>query len=52
MMNYFNKKIVTRDEFVKMLDDMEIDKIEVEECQGGSLEVFVYAKEEEVANGN
>ena len=41
------KKTITRDELVKMLDAMEIDKIEVEECYGGSLEVFVYAKDDE-----
>jgi hypothetical protein len=46
-MSYFNKKTVTRDELIKMLDDMEIDKIEVEEYQGGFLEIFVYAKNEE-----
>ena len=43
-MSYTNKKTVTRDELVKMLNDMEIDKIEVEECYGGALEIFVYAK--------
>ena len=46
-MSCFKKKIVTRDELIKMLDDMEIDKIEVEEFQGGFLEIFVYAKDEE-----
>jgi hypothetical protein len=46
-MSCFKKKTVTRDELIKMLDDMEIDKIEVEECQGGFLEIFVYAKDEE-----
>jgi hypothetical protein len=46
-MSWFKKKTVTRDELIKMLNDMEIDKIEVEECHGGSLEIFVYAKDEE-----
>jgi len=46
-MSCFKKKIVTRDELIRMLNDMEIDKIEVEECQSGSLEIFVYAKDEE-----
>jgi hypothetical protein len=46
-MSYFKKKSVTRDELIRMLNDMEIDKIEVEECYGGSLEIFVYAKDEE-----
>lgn len=47
-MSYSNKRIVTRDELVEMLDAMNIDKVEVEECYGGSLEVFVHAKEVEV----
>jgi hypothetical protein len=46
-MSYTNKKTVTRDELLKMLDAMKIDRIEVEECYSGSLEVFVYAKDEE-----
>jgi hypothetical protein len=41
------KEIVTRDELIKMLDSMEVSKIEVEECYGGSLEVFVYAKDDD-----
>jgi len=46
-MSYFNTKTVTRDELIRMLNDMEIDKIDVEECHGGSLEIFVYVKDEE-----
>lgn len=46
-MSYLHKKVVSRDELIKMLNDMEIEEITVEECYGGSLEVFVYAKDEE-----
>ena len=48
-MSYFNKKTVTRDELIRMLNDMDTNlmRIEVEECHGGSLEIFVYAKDEE-----
>ena len=48
-MSYFNKKTVTRDELIKMLNDMDTDlmRIEVEECYGGSLEIFVHVKDEE-----
>jgi hypothetical protein len=48
-MSYFNKKTVTRDELIKMLNDMDMNlmSIEVEECHGGSLEIFVYARDEE-----
>jgi hypothetical protein len=48
-MSYFNKKTVTRDELIKMLNDMDINlmSIEVEECHGGSLEIFVSVKDDE-----
>jgi hypothetical protein len=48
-MSYFNKKTVTRDELIKMLNDMDMNlmSIEVEECHGGSLEIFVSAKDDE-----
>ena len=46
-MSYLHKKVVSRDELIKMLNDMEIEEITVEECHGGSLEVFVYAKGDE-----
>ena len=50
-MSYFNKKAVTYDQLIDMLKAMKdadtIDSIDVEECMGGSLEIFVSAKDEE-----
>ena len=53
-MSYFNKKAVTYDQLIDILRAMRdgdgIDSIYVEECMGGSLEIFVSAKDEEEQN--
>lgn len=50
-MSYFNKKAVTYDQLIDILramrDGDEIDSIYIEECMGGSLEIFVSSKDEE-----
>jgi hypothetical protein len=50
-MSMFNKKAVTYDQLIDMIKAMrdanKIDSIYAEECLGGSLEIFVSAKDEE-----
>ena len=50
-MSYFNNKAVTYDQLIDMIKAMrdanKIDSIHAEECLGGSLEIFVYARDEE-----
>ena len=50
-MSYFNNKAVTYDQLIDMIKAMKdankIDSIYAEECLGGSLEIFVYARDEE-----
>ena len=53
-MSYFNNKAVTYDQLIDMIKAMrdanKIDSIYAEECLGGSLEIFVYARDEEEAS--
>lgn len=48
-MSMFNNKAVTYDQLIDMVKAMrdadKIDSIYAEECLGGSLEIFVYAKD-------
>ena len=50
-MSMFNNKAVTYDQLIDMIKAMrdanKIDSIHAEECLGGSLEIFVYARDEE-----
>lgn len=50
-MSMFNNRKVTYDQLIDMLkrmhDEGKIDSIYAEECLSGSLEIFVYAKDEE-----
>ena len=50
-MSVFNERAVTYDQLIDMLkrmhDEGKIDTIYAEECMSGSLEIFVYAKDEE-----
>ena len=50
-MSMFSKNAVTYDQLIDILramrDGDEIDSIYIEECMGGSLEIFVSAKDEE-----
>ena len=50
-MSMFNNKAVTYDQLIDMIKAMrdanKIDSIHAEECLGGSLEIFVSAKDEE-----
>jgi hypothetical protein len=50
-MSMFNKKAVTYDQLIDMIKAMrdanKIDSIYAEECLGGSLEIFVSARDEE-----
>jgi hypothetical protein len=50
-MSMFSKNAVTYDQLIDMIKAMrdanKIDSIHAEECLGGSLEIFVYARDEE-----
>jgi len=53
MSNYSNTKTVSIDELIAMLqkikDSQKFTSIEVDECISGSLDIFVYVKEENEA---
>lgn len=50
-MSVFKERAVTYDQLIDMIkrmhDEGKIDSIYAEECLSGSLEIFVYAKDEE-----